>query len=95
MGKQEVIDYLIKKKSPATQKEMAEKLRIEGDKYTKMQFEELLSEFNIPQKDKEVTSFLGGYADIWDNPEDDRWDKEYNPDLLPETLKNKEEKQDE
>jgi DNA-binding transcriptional regulator LsrR (DeoR family) len=28
MGKQEVIDYLIKKKSPATQKEMAEKLRI-------------------------------------------------------------------
>ena len=33
--------------------------------------------------------------DIWDNSEDDRWDKEYNPDLLPETLKNKEEKQDE
>ena len=76
MGKQEVIDYLIKKKSPATQKEMAEKLRIEGDKYTKMQFEELLSEFNIPQKDKEVTSFLGGYAEFWDNPEDNRWDKE-------------------
>ena len=41
------------------------------------------------------TSFLGGYAEFWDNPEDNRWDKEYNPDLLPETLKNKEEKQDE
>ncbi len=41
------------------------------------------------------TSFLGGYAELWDNPEDNRWDKEYNPDLLPETLKNKEEKQDE
>ena len=39
--------------------------------------------------------FLDGYAEFWDNPEDDRWDKEYNPDLLPETLKNKEEKQDE
>ncbi len=22
------------------------------------------------------TSFLGGYAEFWDNPEDDRWDKE-------------------
>ena len=33
--------------------------------------------------------------DIWDNPEDDRWDKKYNPDLLPETLKTLEEKQDE
>ena len=43
---------------------------------------------------KEDRSFLGGYAELWDNPEDNRWDKEYNPDLLPETLKNKEEKQD-
>ena len=34
-------------------------------------------------------------TEFWDNPEDDRWDKDYNSDLLPETLKNKEEKQDE
>jgi hypothetical protein len=27
-------------------------------------------------KTKEDRSFLGGYAEFWDNPEDDRWDKE-------------------
>jgi len=25
---------------------------------------------------KEDRSFLGGYAELWDNPEDNRWDKE-------------------
>ena len=49
------------------------------------------TEYGFPAE----TSFLGGYAEFRDNKEDDRWDKEYNPDLLPETLKNKEEKQDE
>ena len=55
-------------------------------------FKQLQKEIGEEKQDR---SFLGGYAEFWDNSEDDRWDKEYNPDLLPETLKNKEEKQDE
>ena len=44
---------------------------------------------------KELLSKIGDVQQTSEEKQDDRWDKEYNPDLLPETLKNKEEKQDE
>ena len=31
---------------------------------------------NNPEDKTEDRSFLGGYAELWDNPEDNRWDKE-------------------
>ena len=47
------------------------------------------------QLQKEIKVSGDSLTEFWDNPEDNRWDKEYNPNLLPETLKNKEERQGE